>query len=106
MVIPGVPNSGRERFQPRACVLTQPLCMNVFSEVITWRLDEAANLPRFRPLDVGPVGFTGRSYKSNFLLLPNIGLTRFRASRGFFWRFVRNFETEAFTFRVLLNFED
>ena len=30
MVIPGVPNSGRERFRPRACVLRRPLCMNVF----------------------------------------------------------------------------
>ena len=30
MVIPGVPNSGRERFWPRACVLRRPLCMNVF----------------------------------------------------------------------------
>ena len=30
MVIPGVPNSGRERFRPRACLLRQPLCMNVF----------------------------------------------------------------------------
>ena len=30
MVIPGVPNSGRERFRPRACVLRQPLCMNLF----------------------------------------------------------------------------
>ena len=25
----------------------------VFSEAIAWRLDEATNLPRFRPLDVG-----------------------------------------------------
>ena len=33
-----------------------------FSDVVAWRLDEATNLPRFRPLDVGPVGFTGRSY--------------------------------------------
>ena len=30
MVIPGVPNSGRERFRPRSCVLRRPLCMNVF----------------------------------------------------------------------------
>ena len=30
MVILGVPNSGRERFRPRACVLRRPLCMNVF----------------------------------------------------------------------------
>ena len=83
MVIPGVPNSGRERFRPRACVLRRPLCMNV--EAVAWRLDEAANLSRFRPLVVGPVGFTGRSYyKSTFLVLPNIGLTRFRASRGSF----------------------
>ena len=29
-VIPGVPNSGREQFRPRACVLKRPLCMNVF----------------------------------------------------------------------------
>ena len=28
-----------------------------FSEAVAWRLDEATNLPRFRPLDVGPVGF-------------------------------------------------
>ena len=56
-----------------------------FSEAVAWHLDEATNLPRFRPLYVGPVGFTGRSYyKSNFLVLPNIGLTRFRASRGSF----------------------
>ena len=31
-----------------------------FSDAVAWRLDEATNLPRFRPLDVGPVGFTGR----------------------------------------------
>ena len=30
MVIPGVPNSGREGFRPHACVLRRPLCMNVF----------------------------------------------------------------------------
>ena len=30
MVIPGVPNSGRERSRSRACVLRRPLCMNVF----------------------------------------------------------------------------
>ena len=36
-----------------------------------------------KPLDVGPIGFTGWSYKSNFLL-PNICLTRFQASRGSF----------------------
>ena len=33
-----------------------------FSDAVAWCLDEATNLPRFRPLDVGPVGFTGRSY--------------------------------------------
>ena len=33
-----------------------------FSEAVAWRPDEATNLPRFRTLDVGPVGFTGRSY--------------------------------------------
>ena len=54
-----------------------------FSDAVAWRLDEATNLPRFRPLDVGPVGFTGGSSKSNFLL-PNIGLTRFWESRGSF----------------------
>ena len=26
-----------------------------FSDAVAWRLDEATNLPRFRPLDVGPV---------------------------------------------------
>ena len=62
MVIPGVPNSGRERFRPRACVLRRPLSMNIFLDAVAWRLYEATNLPRFRPLDVGPVGFTGRSY--------------------------------------------
>ena len=30
MVIPGVPNSGRERFRPRACLLRRTLYMNVF----------------------------------------------------------------------------
>ena len=30
MVILGIPNSGREQFWPRACVLRRPLCMNVF----------------------------------------------------------------------------
>ncbi len=59
-----------------------------FSDAVAWRLDEATNLPRFRPLDIRPVGFTGQSYlKSNFLVLPNIGLTRFRASRGCFLLF-------------------
>ena len=29
-----------------------------FSDAVVWRLDEATNLPRFRPLDIGPVGFT------------------------------------------------
>ena len=33
-----------------------------FLEAVVWRLDEATNLPRFRPFDVGPLGFTGRSY--------------------------------------------
>ena len=33
-----------------------------FSDAVAWHLDEATNLPRFRPLDVGPVGFTGQSY--------------------------------------------
>ena len=28
-----------------------------FSEAVVWRLDEATNLPRFRPFDVEPVGF-------------------------------------------------
>ena len=69
-----------------ACMCAQAaIVYEYFSEAVVWRLDEATNLPRFRPLDVGPVGFTGRSYqKSNFLVLPNIGLTRFWASRGFF----------------------
>ena len=62
MVIPGVPNSGRERFWPRACVFLAAIVYECFSEAVAWRLDEATNLPRFRPLDVGPVGFTGRSY--------------------------------------------
>ena len=30
-----------------------------FLKAVAWRLDEATNLPRFRPLDVGPVGFDG-----------------------------------------------
>ena len=56
-----------------------------FSDAVAWRLDEATNLPRFRHLDVGPVGFMGRSYyKSNFLVLPNIGLTRFGACTCYF----------------------
>ena len=29
-VISGVPNGGRDRFRPSACVLRRPLCMNVF----------------------------------------------------------------------------
>lgn len=33
-----------------------------FSKAVVWCLDEATNLPQFRPLDVEPVGFTGRSY--------------------------------------------
>ena len=33
-----------------------------FSEAVACRLDEARNLPQFRPLDVRSVGFTGRSY--------------------------------------------
>ena len=33
-----------------------------FSEAVAWLLEEATNLPQFRPLDVGQVGFTGRSY--------------------------------------------
>ena len=78
-----------------------------FSDAVAWRLDEATNLPWFRPLDVGPVGFTGQSYsKSNFLVLPNIGLTRFQASRGSFGASFEILKTQAFTFRVLLNYED
>ena len=30
MVIPDVPNSGREPFRRHACFLRRPLCMNVF----------------------------------------------------------------------------
>ena len=38
-----------------------------FSEAVAWRLDEATNLPRFRPLDIGLIGYTGQSQDSNFL---------------------------------------
>ena len=54
-----------------------------FSEVVVWSLDEAANLPQFRPLDIGPIGYTGQSQDSNFLP-PNISLARFRVTRGLF----------------------
>ena len=54
-----------------------------FSEAVAWRLDEAINLPRFRPLDVGPVGYIGQSQDSN-ILPPNISLARFWVTIGLF----------------------
>lgn len=46
----------------RAHVCLGAIVYECFSDAVAWRLDEATNLPRFRPLDIGPVGFTGRSY--------------------------------------------
>ena len=54
-----------------------------FSEAVLLRLDEATNLLRFRPLDIGPIGYTGQSQDSNFLP-PNISLARFRVTKGLF----------------------
>ena len=54
-----------------------------FSDAVAWRLGEVTNLPRFRPLDIEPIGYTGQSQDSNFLP-PNISLTRFRVTRGLF----------------------
>ena len=47
------------------------------------RLGEVTNLPQFRPLDIGPIGYTGHSQDNNFLP-PNISLTRFQVTRGLF----------------------
>ena len=78
-----------------------------------WRLGEVTNLPRFRPLDIGPIDYTGQSQDSNFLP-PNISLARFRVTpeaylvlRSIFGsRSINIFGSLELNFQDLSNFTD
>ena len=101
-VISGVPNGERDRFRPSAWVFTRPRHINASRRRLRLRLGEVTNVPQFRPLDIGPIGYTGQSQDSNFLP-PNISLAQFRVMKRLIWRFVQYLGAEALTFSVLLN---
>ena len=79
----GIPNGGQGRFRSSAWVFRRPRRMNASRRRLRLACGEVTNLPRFRSLDIGTIGYTCQSQDSNFLP-PNISLARFRVTRGLF----------------------
>ena len=101
-VISGVPNVGGIDFgREHGCLGAHGLWM-LLGGGWDWRLGEVTNLPRFRPLDIGPIGYTGQSQDSNFLP-PKHWSRAVSGDQRPIWCFVQYLGEEALTFSVLLN---